>query len=174
MSHARNENEFQTPEHRWLLAKCWDTLFLNSSKSKTRLKFMKLGTLSWNGTRHAVVFFVHFERRRTRIMTANKGILKNSCHFNISNVCIIQTVCILLTIHVTPRVLVLMAVGGAVPTIAWPWLNGRCESTVWCVGWPRGVQAVLECAGSPGSVQVVQRRICASLQRKWFRLQYVN
>ena len=52
-------------------------------------------------------------------MTANKGILKKkSYHFNISNVCIIQTVCVLLTIHVTPRVLVLMAVGGAVRTAA--------------------------------------------------------
>ena len=29
--------------------KHWDTLFLNSSKSKTRLKFMKLGMLSWSG-----------------------------------------------------------------------------------------------------------------------------
>ena len=47
--HARNGNEFQTPGHRWLLAKHWDAWFLNSSKSKTRLKFMKLGILSWNG-----------------------------------------------------------------------------------------------------------------------------
>ena len=44
-SDARNGNEFQTPGHRWLPAKCWDTLFLNSSKSKTHLKFMKLGML---------------------------------------------------------------------------------------------------------------------------------
>ena len=29
--------------------KHWDTWFLNSSKSKTRLKFMKLGMLSWSG-----------------------------------------------------------------------------------------------------------------------------
>ena len=48
-SHARNGNEFQTPGHRWLPAKHWDAWFLNSSKSKTRLKFMKLGTLSWSG-----------------------------------------------------------------------------------------------------------------------------
>ena len=27
----------------------WDTWFLNSSKSKTRLKFIKLGMLSWSG-----------------------------------------------------------------------------------------------------------------------------
>ena len=48
-SHARNGNEFQTPGHRRLPAKRWDTLFLNSSKSKTHLKFMKLGMLSWSG-----------------------------------------------------------------------------------------------------------------------------
>ena len=29
--------------------KHWDTWFINSSKSKTRLKFMKLGMLSWSG-----------------------------------------------------------------------------------------------------------------------------
>ena len=48
-SHARYGNEFQTPGHRWLPAKHWDAWFLNSSKSKTRLKFMKLGMLSWSG-----------------------------------------------------------------------------------------------------------------------------
>ena len=48
-SHARNGNEFQTPWHRWLPAKHWDAWFLNSSKSKTRLKFMKLAMLSWSG-----------------------------------------------------------------------------------------------------------------------------
>ena len=47
-SHARNGNEFQTPGHRWLPANHWDAWFLNSSKSKTRLKFMKLGMLSWS------------------------------------------------------------------------------------------------------------------------------
>ena len=48
-SHARNGNEFQTPGHRWLPAKHWYAWFLNSSKSKTRLKFMKLGMVSWTG-----------------------------------------------------------------------------------------------------------------------------
>ena len=48
-SHARNGNEFQTPRHRWLPTKHWDAWFLNSSKSKTRLKFMKLVMLSWSG-----------------------------------------------------------------------------------------------------------------------------
>ena len=48
-SHARNGNEFQTPGHRWLPAKHWNAWFLNSSKSKTHLEFMKLGMLSWSG-----------------------------------------------------------------------------------------------------------------------------
>ena len=48
-SNARNGNEFQTLGPRWLPAKHWDTWFLNFSKSKTRLKFMKLGMLSWSG-----------------------------------------------------------------------------------------------------------------------------
>ena len=57
-SHARNGNEIQTPGHCWLPAKRWDAWFLNSSKSKTCLKFMKLGMLSWNGTRHVVVNYL--------------------------------------------------------------------------------------------------------------------
>ena len=48
-SHARNGNEFQTPGHCWLPAKHWDAWFLNSSKCKTRLKFMKICMLSWSG-----------------------------------------------------------------------------------------------------------------------------
>ena len=48
-SHARNVNEFQTAGHRWLSAKHWDAWFLNSSKYKTHLKFMKIGMLSWSG-----------------------------------------------------------------------------------------------------------------------------
>ena len=42
-SHARNENECQTPGHHWWPAKYWNIWFLNSSKSKTHLKFMKFG-----------------------------------------------------------------------------------------------------------------------------------
>ena len=48
-SHARNGNEFRTPGHHWLPAKHWDVRFSDSSKSKTRLKFMKLDMLSWSG-----------------------------------------------------------------------------------------------------------------------------
>ena len=49
-SHARNGNEFQTPGHRWLPAKHWHAWFLNSSKSKTHLKFMEHGMLSLSGS----------------------------------------------------------------------------------------------------------------------------
>ena len=41
------------------------------------------------------------------------------CHrHSAANVCIIQIACVMLTIHVTPRVLVLMDIGGAVRTTA--------------------------------------------------------
>ena len=59
-SHARGGNEFETPGHCWLPAKRWDTWFLNSSKSKTRLKFMKLGMLSWSGINMPWYKFVPF------------------------------------------------------------------------------------------------------------------
>ena len=55
---ARNGNEFQTPGHCWLPAKRWDTWFLNYSKSKTRLNFMKLGMLSWAASTCRGKFFV--------------------------------------------------------------------------------------------------------------------
>ena len=38
-----------THRHCWLPATHWDAWFLNSTKCKTRMKFMKLGMLSWNG-----------------------------------------------------------------------------------------------------------------------------
>ena len=56
-SHARDGNEIQTPGHCWLPTKHWDAWFLNSSKSKTRLKFMKLGMLSWSGINILWYFF---------------------------------------------------------------------------------------------------------------------
>ena len=34
----------------WLGRKDWETLFFNSCKSKTRLKIIKLGMVSWHGT----------------------------------------------------------------------------------------------------------------------------
>ena len=39
--------------------KYWDTWFLNSSKSKTRLKFMKLCMLSWSGINTVVQILSH-------------------------------------------------------------------------------------------------------------------
>ena len=54
-SHARNGNEFETPGHRWLLVKHWDAWFLNSSKSKTRLKFHETWHAIMERHRHAVV-----------------------------------------------------------------------------------------------------------------------
>ena len=48
-SHARNGNEFQTPCQSHSAANIEILGFFNSSKSKTRLKFMKLGMLSWRG-----------------------------------------------------------------------------------------------------------------------------
>ena len=55
------------------------------------------------------IFFVHFERRRTRI-TANKGILKQiAATITSQTFCIIKIVCVLLTIHVTPHFTLLMA-----------------------------------------------------------------
>ena len=59
-SHARNGNEFRTPGHHWLPANHWDAWFLNSSKSETRLKFMKLGMLSWSGINMPWYKFVPF------------------------------------------------------------------------------------------------------------------
>ena len=59
-SHARNGNEFQTPRRHWLQAKHWDSWFWNSTKSKTRLKFMKLGMLTWSGSTCRGTNFVPF------------------------------------------------------------------------------------------------------------------
>ena len=59
-SHSRDGNEFQTPGHSWLPAKHWDTWFLNSGKSKTHLKFMKLCMLSWSGINMPGENFVPF------------------------------------------------------------------------------------------------------------------
>ena len=58
----------------------------------------------------------------------------------------------MLTIHVTPRVLVLMAVGGAVRTAAWPWLNGGVRA-------PSGAQADREVSKLSSSAQA-HRKAC--------------
>ena len=165
-AHARNGNEFQTPGHCWLPAKWWDTLFLNSSKSETRLKFMNKACFHGMAPDMLRYFSCTLWEKSHWNNSQQRHFGKNSYHFNISNGCIIQTVCVLLNIHVTPRVFVLMVVGGVVRTAAWPWLNGRRASIVQCACWPRGVQAVLQCAGSPGSVWAV--RCVGSLGREPF------
>ena len=45
-SHARNGDEFQTPHHRGLATNVEKLDFFDSCKSKSPLKFMKLGMLS--------------------------------------------------------------------------------------------------------------------------------
>ena len=49
----------------WLGRKDWETWFLNSCKSKTCLKIMKLGMVSWHWHQHVVVFFLSNLRRCT-------------------------------------------------------------------------------------------------------------
>ena len=77
---------------------------------------MKLGMLSWNGARHDVVFFVSILEKAHSDNDSLQRHFEKKLPPNISNVCIIQNVCVLLTIQVTPRVLVLMVVGGVVWT----------------------------------------------------------
>ena len=72
-SHARNVNEFQTPGHRWLPVKHWDVWFLNSSKSKTRLKFMKVGMLSWSGINMSCYKFCPISGRFGYMLLTNRS-----------------------------------------------------------------------------------------------------
>ena len=85
-SHARNGNEFQTPGHRWLLAKHWDASLLNSSKSKTRMKFMKLGMLSWSGIKHPVVVFCPIWGRFGYMLLTNQSFSQQAWWFSVGNV----------------------------------------------------------------------------------------
>ena len=106
------------------------------------------------------IFRVHFERRRTRIITTKKGILKNSCHFNISNGCIIHIMCISVN-H--SRDAMCLCFNGYRRCRADSCLTERevCERSP-----VRGSPT-----GSPRSARAVQRMICAYLQRKWFGMQ---
>ena len=85
-SHARNGNEFQTPGHRWLPAKHWHAWFLNSSKSKTRLKFMKLGMLSWSGISMPWYKFCLIWGRFGYILLTNRSFSQQAWWFSIGNV----------------------------------------------------------------------------------------
>ena len=85
-SHARNGNEFQTPGHRWLPAKHWDAWFLNSSKSKTRLKFMKLGMLSWSGINMPWYKFCPIWGRFGYMLLTNRSFSQQAWWFSVGNV----------------------------------------------------------------------------------------
>ena len=85
-SHARNGNEFQTPGHRWLPAKHWDAWFLNSSKSKTRLKFMKLGMLSWSGINTPWYKFCPIWGRFGYMLLTNRSFSQQAWWFSVGNV----------------------------------------------------------------------------------------
>ena len=85
-SHARNGNEFQTPWHRWLPAKHWDAWFLNSSKSKTRLKFMKLGMLSWSGINMSWYKFCPIWGRFGYMLLTNRSFSQQAWWFSVGNV----------------------------------------------------------------------------------------
>ena len=85
-SHARNGNEFRTLGHRWLPAKHWDAWFLNSSKSKTRLKFMKLGILSWSGINMPWYKFCPILGRFGYMLLTNRSFSQQAWWFSVGNV----------------------------------------------------------------------------------------
>ena len=85
-SHAINGNEFQTPGHRWFPAKHWDAWFLNSSKSKTRLKFMKLGMLSWSGINMLWYKFCPIWGSLGYMLLANRSFSQQAWWFSVGNV----------------------------------------------------------------------------------------
>ena len=85
-SHARNGNEFQIPGHHWLPAKYWDALFLNSSKSKTRLKFMKLGMLSWSGINMPWYKFCPIWGMFGYMLLTNRSFSQQAWWFSVGNV----------------------------------------------------------------------------------------
>ena len=85
-SHARNGNEFQTPGNSWLPAKHWDAWFLNSSKSKTRLKFMKLGMLSWSGINMPWYKFCPIWGRFGYMLLTNRSFSQQAWWFSVGNV----------------------------------------------------------------------------------------
>ena len=85
-SHARNGNEFKTPGLRWLLVKHWDASFLNASKSKTRLKFMKLGMLSWSGINMSWYKFCPIWGRFGYMFLTNRSFSQEAWWFSVGNV----------------------------------------------------------------------------------------
>ena len=85
-SHARNGNEFQTPGHRWLPAKHWDASFLNYSKSKTRLRFMKLGMLSWSGINMSWYKFCPIWGKFGYMLLTNRNFSRQAWWFSVWNI----------------------------------------------------------------------------------------
>ena len=85
-SHARYGHEFQTPGHRWLPAKYWDAWFLNSSKSKTRLKSMKLGMRSWSGINMPWYKFCPIWGRYGYMLLTNWSFSQQAWWFSLGNV----------------------------------------------------------------------------------------
>ena len=90
-SHARNGNEFQTPAQRWLPAKRRDAWFLNSSKSKTRLKFMKLGMLSWSGINIPWYKFCPIWGRFGYMLLTNRSLSQQAWWFSVGNIALLGT-----------------------------------------------------------------------------------
>ena len=86
MSRARNGNEFQTLGHCWLPEKHWDTWFLNSSKSKTHLKFRKLGMLSWCGINMSWYKFYPIWGGFGYMLLTNRSFSLQACWFSVRNV----------------------------------------------------------------------------------------
>ena len=85
-SQAINGNEFQTPGHRWLPAKHWDAWFLNSSKSKTPPKFMKLGMLSLSGINMPWYKFCPIWGRFGYMLLTNQSFLEHAWWFSVGDV----------------------------------------------------------------------------------------
>ena len=88
---ARNGNEFQTPGHRWLPAKHWDAWFLNSSKSKTRPKFMKLDMLSWSGINMPWYKFCPIWCKFGYMLLTNRRFSQEAWWFSVGNVPLLGT-----------------------------------------------------------------------------------
>ena len=66
--------------------KHWDSWFLNSSKSKTRLKFMKLGMLSWNGINMPWYKFCPIWGRFGYMLLSNRSFSQQAWWFSVGTV----------------------------------------------------------------------------------------
>ena len=66
--------------------KHWDAWFSNSSKSKTRLKFMKLGMLSWSGINMSWYKFCPIWGRFGYMLLNNRSFWQQAWWFSVGNV----------------------------------------------------------------------------------------